>query len=304
MTKIDSRDIAKSISELAYLLDKEGEISNTAANLGIYRCDSKQSLTRMNFGVPTILLPVVGTKTVIIQGREFFCKSGQFLLLPEDINFDVINNPESRSARYIGLAIRFDVKTIELFHQLYAKQFDGWDLTPRWHVPGNLKLISAITNWIIWMKSFPTETIQIRHRMVEFLLLFAQQGSIGNLVLKQHKSWRHRVKELFLHDPAKTWRMVEICRRLGVSDSTLRRNLKLENIGFRDLLEEVRMEHGIGLVMESEMLISQISLACGYSSQSRFSERFKLRFSMNPTELRNTKTRTSKSGNVVKLHKT
>ncbi len=45
----------------------------------------------------------------------------------------------------------------------------------------------------------------------------------------------------------------------------------------------------MGLVMESDKPISQISLACGYLSQSRFAERFKLRFSVTPIELRNTR---------------
>lgn len=149
------------------------------------------------------------------------------------------------------------------------------------------------------MHRYPTEATLVRHKMVELLLLFAQQGLAGNLILEKHHSWRHRLKELFKLDPSRNWRMAEVCKRLGVSESTLRRNLKTEEIGFRELLEEVRLEHGMGLVMETDMLISQISLSCGYLSQSRFSERFKLRFSMGPVELRNTRKLMSESGDVV-----
>ena len=297
----NSREVSDAVRALAYLLRGDAAFANAAANLGINRCRTKQTLTQMSFGVPTVLLPVVGTKTVIIEDSEFICKPGQLLMLPEGVSFDVENAPDRTAARYVGLGIRFDVETIKLFHQLYAKQFEIWDLTPHWRISGHAKLITAVTSWMSWMQKFPTEPMQARHRMIELLLLFAQQGCVGNLVLKQYKSWRHRLKELFLRDASKAWRMAGVCKQLGVSESTLRRHLAAESIGFRELLEEVRLEHGMGLVMESDVLISQISLACGYTSQSRFSERFKMRFSMSPTELRITRTKSHTHGNVINL---
>lgn len=296
-----SPDLAEALQGLRRTLDSNAETDMLSAQIGINRCRTKQSLTRMSFGVPSILIPVIGTKTVIVEEQEYSCNPGQLLILPGGTSFDVENAPDRQAARYVGLAVRIDPETVTVFKQLYGAQFENWDLTPRWCVASRPSLTTALSNWISWMQQYPTEATLVRHKMVELLLLFAQQGLAGNLILKQHHSWRHRLKELFKLDPSRNWRMADICKRLGVSESTLRRNLKTEEIGFRELLEEVRLEHGMGLVMETDMLIGQISLSCGYLSQSRFSERFKLRFSMAPVELRNTRNSVHESGDVVAL---
>ncbi|MFV2058954.1 MAG: helix-turn-helix transcriptional regulator, partial [Thiohalomonadales bacterium] len=78
------------------------------------------------------------------------------------------------------------------------------------------------------------------------------------------------------------------CSRLGVSESSLRRKLQSEQTGFRELLEEARLSHGLYLLLETVHPIGQVADAVGYQSQSRFGERFKRRFGMTPTELRRT----------------
>lgn len=295
--------VTEAMEELRLELDREVTSAEEGYSdrLGINRCKAKQSLTRMCFGAPTVMMTVVGEKIVTIEDRQYRLKSGDMFMLPEEVCFDVENIPCPRTNRYLGLAIRFDAETMSLFRDLYGRQFDDWDLTPRWHAKGSAKVIAATASWISWIRRFSTDQAQVRHRMVELMLLFADQGVAGNLILKLHHSWKHRLKQLFLLDPARPWRMKEACQRLAVSESTLRRHLREEDIGFRELLEEVRLEHGMGLVMSTDMLITQISLACGYQSQSRFGERFKLRFSMSPIELRNSRKSAQSGDNVVLL---
>jgi len=91
-------------------------------------------------------------------------------------------------------------------------------------------------------------------------------------------------------DPAHQWRVHEISSRLAVSESSLRRRLQHEGIGFRDILEEVRLAMGLGMVMGTSLMIIQIADSCGYQSQSRFTERFKIRYGISPSELRKTQT--------------
>lgn len=298
-----TRELSDAFQGLRHTLGDASTADIFSAQVGINRCRSTQSLTRMNFGVPTVLMPVIGTKSIDVEHHEYASTPGQMLILPGDVCFSVINAPDRTSANYLGLAVRFDAETITLFQQLYGAQFDSWDLTPRWCVNSRANLVTALSNWIAWMHQYPADQTLVRHKMVELLLLFAQEGFAGNLLLKEHQSWQHRVKELFKLDPSRNWRIAEVCKRLAVSESTLRRHLNADDVGYRDLLEEVRLEHGMGLVMESDMLISQISLACGYQSQSRFAERFKLRFSMGPVELRNTRKLPQESGDVVPLQR-
>ncbi|HFC04187.1 MAG TPA: helix-turn-helix domain-containing protein [Rhizobiales bacterium] len=296
-----SGELTELIKQLACELDDQTGLANDiyADRLGINRCQVKQSLTHMCFGVPTAMMTIIGQKNVTVEENTYRLTAGDVFLLPEDVSFDVQNVPDPQKGRYLGIAIRFDAETLALFRTLYGNRFDNWDLTPRWHARGPGKAIAAASDWISWIRRYASDQTQTRHRMVELLLVFASQGIAGNLILKLHHSWKHRLKQLFLLDPARPWRMDEVCRKLAVSESTLRRHLSEENIGFRKLLEEVRLEHGMGLIMSSDMLISQVGLGCGYQSQSRFAERFRKRFSMSPMELRNSRKKPPAGDNIV-----
>jgi len=87
-------------------------------------------------------------------------------------------------------------------------------------------------------------------------------------------------------DPSKDWRCAEVCKKIGMSETVLRRKLLVEETGFRELLEEMRLMTSLRLVQETKWTILRVADAVGYKSQSRFTERFKLRFGMTPTELR------------------
>jgi AraC-like DNA-binding protein len=87
-------------------------------------------------------------------------------------------------------------------------------------------------------------------------------------------------------DPARAWRCQDLCRMLGVSESAMRRHLRVERTSFRDLLEETRLMSSLGMVQETSLTICQVADAVGYRSQSRFTDRFKERFGVTPTMLR------------------
>jgi AraC-like DNA-binding protein len=127
--------------------------------------------------------------------------------------------------------------------------------------------------------------------LVEILLILAQQGMAGNLLHSLADTVTDRVAQQFATDLSRDWTIKEIAATLAMSERTLRRRLRAENTGFRAVLEDARLNRGVELVIASDMPIGQIAFECGYQSQSRFAQRFRLRFSMSPTELRATQDR-------------
>lgn len=113
---------------------------------------------------------------------------------------------------------------------------------------------------------------------------------MGEFLFQYQPRLRDRVKHLLGLDPSRNWRISGVTASLALSESTLRRGLRHEGASFSSLLKEVRHERGVELVMATELPIGQIAHDCGYHSQSRFAERFRLRlrFSLSPTELRAT----------------
>jgi len=256
--------------------------------LSIYKCYKPQQLYQVFFNQPTMLMVVNGHKEVKIHSKSLSIHKGELLLLPPGTTMWIGNFPDNQEKEYLGLGFRFDEEALKHFRMIYGTSLEGWNTAAQLHTKAPNSVIKILDQMIDWDNRYSTNTQVIQHRQVELLLILAQEGLIGNILLAEHPSWKQRVSQLLMVDPARSWSLEEVCSRLGVSESSLRRKLQSEQAGFRELLEEVRLSHGLSLLLETTQPVGQVADAAGYQSQSRFGERFKLRFGMTPTELRRT----------------
>lgn len=254
--------------------------------LGVQSCVKPQSISKVTFSKPAMLLVVKGRKEIQVPNKRFVAKAGEMLIVPPSVDFWLGKYPDQESGVYQGLGFRFDIETVEEFRRAYGKGSENWNLAANWRAPASEAILEWTQQWLDWSRKYPVSLQVQRHRLVELLLLLAQSGLAGNIILDRGPSWRQRVSQLVGVDPARDWRYGDVCRTLGISESAMRRKLNLEGTGFRDVLEETRMMTGLTLVQETSMTICQISDAVGYQSQSRFTDRFKERFGITPSSLR------------------
>lgn len=266
--------------------DRELDQDLMQCGLGIQSCFKPQTISNVVFSKPALLLVVSGSKEISLPNKRYVAKSGEFLIVPADTEFWISKYPDEATGIYQGLGFRFDMETIREFQKSFGQAIESCCLEPYWHAPASEALLEWAAQWLEWSQKY-TVSIQIqRHRLVELLLLFAQEGFAGNILVNRSASWRQRVSQMFSVDPARAWRCQAVCKTLGVSESAMRRRLQAEGASFRELLEEVRLMSGLKLVQETRMTICQVADAVGYQSQSRFAERFKERFGVTPTTLR------------------
>lgn len=254
--------------------------------VSVFKCYKLQQLHRVPFYQPTLLMVIKGHKEVLTA--KITVNSGELVLVPADTSLRMNQNPDTKDNQYFAMALRFDYEAIKHFRLIYGSSIDDWDISPKWHGKASEKIISSLLQWVNWEDNDSGNTQLIQLRQVELLLLLAQEGLLGNILLSEHPSWKHRVTQLLYFDPARSWKIADVCSQLAVSESSLRRKLQLEETTFRDLLEEVRLVTGLTLLSETQDSIALVSVSVGYKSQSRFGERFKLRFGLTPTELRTT----------------
>lgn len=279
------------LSRLETVLTEAVQFGQTSRNLWINGCHQAQSITRIDMASGVLMFPVVGLKHVTSGQRSYIAKPGEVLTLPKGTRCDVKNTPEFGQRRFLGASLVFDADTVELFRKVYADQLPTFALTPKWKAKGANEVYSLISDWVAHDQNYPANSLQTRHRLVEILLILAQQGMAGNLLHSLADTVTDRVAQQFATDLSRDWTIKEIAATLAMSERTLRRRLRAENTGFRAVLEDARLNRGVELVIASDMPIGQIAFECGYQSQSRFAQRFRLRFSMSPTELRATQDR-------------
>ncbi len=264
--------------------------------IGVFHSREPQSLHNVPIQQPLLVLVTTGRKIIALGERKVEVLPGQLLLLPGGCEVEVGNYPDADSQHYLGLAVGFPDASRDLFRRSYGHEVPT-DMQPLWCAPAPAELVVAMGQWVEWCIHHDLDPAIARHRQVEMLLLLARAGIAGNLLLDRQAPWRERVAQLLALDPARDWDAPMVCRRLGIGESTLRRRLQEEGSGLRAVLEETRLVAGLALLQETCWPIGQVADAVGYRSQSRFSERFKRRFGLTPTELK--KTRASGSGEQV-----
>ncbi|MEM8730421.1 MAG: AraC family transcriptional regulator [Pseudomonadota bacterium] len=271
----------------------------TSRRFWINGCQQTQSLTQMDMSAPVLMFPIIGRKTITVDRHVYDTEPGEILVLPKGLRFDLENIPVPGRTRFLGVSLVFDQQTIDLFSKVYADGMKDWHLTPKWKAVGSDDMFSLIADWLAHDRKYSSDMVQTRLRLVEILLILARQGVAGNLLISRSDTLAERITQHLLTDLSRDWSVTDLTRTLAMSESTLRRRLRSENTGFREVLEDARLNQGVERVMSSDMPIGQIAFDCGYQSQSRFAERFRMRFSMSPTELR--ATRKQQRGNLVSL---
>ena len=185
--------------------------------------------------------------------------------------------------KYRALIIPFKHDLLELLGKVHNFNYDS-----RNQNIGVLKfdyddtLISSIKHYLTTIGNHKL----LIHRLMEILLiLIGKNPRLLSYVLNR-ESWSQRVRAILATDLAKSWDINEICDRLATTESTLRRNLKKENTGFRELLSELRLTTALMQLLQTSLPIYHIAYDCGYQSISRFSNNFHKRFGLPPKQLR------------------
>lgn len=110
----------ETLSQLAEEIGRTSATDTVTRYVGVNRCRSLQSLTRMTITAPTLMIPLVGTKRISVDEQSYSAGRGDCLILPPLTVFDVENIPDAGTARYLGIAMVFDAVVIEQFRTLYG----------------------------------------------------------------------------------------------------------------------------------------------------------------------------------------
>ncbi|GAB4199439.1 MAG: helix-turn-helix transcriptional regulator [Wenzhouxiangellaceae bacterium] len=263
--------------------------NGTGTGLEIHRCNRTQALAAIPIHEPCVRLVVTGQKEVMLDQRSISVKPGEVVVLPAGTNYQVRQVPDSACQRYHGLTISFSQKVLKHFRLVYGSHFNELRTPALWHSEAPDGLLAEVLSWLQWGRMYAADESINQHRQVAILLLLAKSGLAGNILMNQNASWKQRVTNLLTLDPARSWQVQDVCTRLGISPSSLRRHLQCEKTSFREILEEVRLATGLALLQQTYLQIGNIAEAVGYQSQSRFGERFKRRFGLTPSELRRTR---------------
>jgi len=248
----------------------------------VYSSAKAQHILNVPVIRPLLIFVLAGYKRLGVQ-NEITCSAGNFIFLSNTPTITMRNIPDD--SEYFALLIEFDYADFECLKQRNSrseKYFQG---------PINLTMEFTLQQLVEW-SAFSSEDIwSLRRQEVLQILLHLGFGHVCTIM--EPPALSHKVHTIVSANIENDLGADFISSMLAMSESTLRRKLSAEGSSLKMIKDRVRVRlgHGLHLVQTSLDPIGRIAEQCGYSSQSRFTDKFKQLFAITPTELRKTRMR-------------
>lgn len=254
------------------------------AHFGKVACIKELRLSLVPFFEPCVIVVLSGTKHL----GEKSVGPGGCLGVPAPSNFHMTNEPDPETGSYIALVFPFDLDDVAHVRTALMAQGkalpqgqNGQDIVT-YAFDGDT--LEALDHYL--QSGMSDSAARVQHRKREILLILAERDPRILTLAGGVADWAQRLRTLFAKDPAHPWAMEEVCQRLAVTESTLRRSLRKEDTSFRDVLSAFRLSNALMSVLMSPAPIYQIAHDNGFQSVSRFTENFRKRFDATPSEVR------------------
>jgi AraC-like DNA-binding protein len=244
----------------------------------VYTSITEQKLLNVPIAKPLLIVVLNGTKELGID-NELTCHSGGFIFLSDSPAINMRNIPKDKE--YFALLIEFDFQD---FNGLQINTSNKKDYFIGKTTSTLEKCLQQFVEISLWA---PKNMWSLRKR--EIISLLCHMGHREVLSLLASPQIKDQLHEMFIEQGFYELTMEQICDQLAMSESTLRRKLKLEGTSVQEIKDQARLGLALHLLQTTQNSINLIADKCGYQSQSRFTERFKIRFGLTPSELRKTK---------------
>lgn len=244
----------------------------------VYSSIKEQNLLNVPIVKPLLVVVLSGCKE-LGKDHELICHAGHFIFLSDSPAINMRNIPKDEE--YFALLIEFDYQDFNgLQNSAFNKQ--GYCIGATTSVLE--RCLQQFVESALWA---PKNLWSSRKR--ELLELLCYMGHKEILSMMGNAKLGHKLHDMFCKHGFYELSNQHICDQLAMSESTLRRKLHSEGTSVQEIKDQARLTLGLHLLQTTRQPISLVAEKCGYQSQSRFTDRFKRRFGLTPSELRKTK---------------
>ena len=262
---------------------KDTILANNNLPFSMYSSVHEQKLLNVPIAKPLLIVVLKGHKE-LGKNNEIICPCENFVFLSDNPAINMRNIPKDNA--YFALLIEFDYEDFEgvphsSIHSNRTLNTDYFIGEVTCTLKNCLQQFVESTRWA------PETLWPLRKK--ELLMLIYHLGYHNLVSMMGKPKVSHQVHELCQESEFDKLTNEYICLQLAMSESTLRRKLKLEGTNIQAIKDRAKLGLGLHLLQTTQTPIGLIADKCGYHSQSRFTDRFKSHFGLTPSELRKTK---------------
>ena len=257
---------------------KTTNIESRQLPFSIYSSMKEQHLLNVPVVKPLFIAVLDGDKKLGKHG-EIICRAGDFIFLSDNPAINMRNIPNDKE--YLALLIEFEYDDF-IGLNTYVDSKPPFSLGKI-----SITLATCLQQFVEWSAFAPQFMWALRRK--EILQLLYHLGYKDILSMAVPHKLGQKIHAILSEEPATETSLTTLCQRVAMSESTLRRKLMAEGTTIQEIKDQVKLGLGLHLLQTTGHAIVYIAEQCGYQSQSRFTDRFKKRFGLTPSDLRKTK---------------
>jgi AraC-like DNA-binding protein len=245
-----------------------------------------ETIQSINMPVAGLLVVLEGMKKIWWAGQMFSYGPGTAFALPTGAYVDVVNEPDKRSGVYRALFLGFSAG-------LLAEARRRWSALAAGHLADDptVEIDAALSSAILHTSEALAGDIAVSHRVteqriLEVLLLMAEAGAAPLRPDIKTCSITEAVRSIVRDRPGHAWAAAAVAGELCKSEPTLRRMLRREGTGFRQIVADERMRAARSMLLSGRSSVADAAVVAGYSSLSHFAKRFHSTFGCLPSQIR------------------
>lgn len=244
------------------------------------------SLRRVPVLLASLCFVEQGSKLVSLGQQTSLIDQSQLLLLPARQEFEIVNRPDQ--GVYLASMMSFSANFLLGFRQRYAGflelQTAGQSADRQLSLAMTPELMRSWRQLQVLLLQGASAARQV-HAADGVLLSLHEAKALQAWLQSPLQDWPEKLEQLFMQQAWRDWTLESVARHFAVGESSLRRYLHKQGQSFSEILERVRMAIALQRLQSSNLAVAEIAGQVGYASASRFSQRFRQRYGLPPSQV-------------------
>ncbi|BBM66432.1 AraC family transcriptional regulator [Vibrio alfacsensis] len=244
----------------------------------IFRAEQLQKLRNVKIHSPSIIQIITGSKRLYWKESTLDLSHSSLLLCEacESLSFE--NLPQK--GRFLSRMFSFHCLPSDAMLEL-SLDVGKDSLFP------TLDADKAIQDTLNALFSFDQQSMSKETQTFWIMGLYqqlAERGFLHILFASANSTFSQKLSRYLAHTPGEEHTLEMAAEHFSMSRATMIRKLKQEGTQYREVLAEVRLNHALYLMQNGHYNVTMLAQLCGYQSEGRFSQRFKGKFGLTPSD--------------------
>ena len=244
----------------------------------IFRAEQLQKLRNVRIHSPSIIQIITGSKRLFWKESALDISHSELLLCEASASLSFENLPQK--GQFLSRMFSFHCLPTDAMLELSMRVGTG-DESPRLAADNSLhETLNALYAFEKHGMSKETQTFWVMGLYQQL----AERGALHHLFVSSNITFSQKLSRYLSFSPGEEHSLEEAAERFAMSRATMIRKLKQEGTQYREVLAEVRLNHALYLMQNGHYNVAMLAQLCGYQSEGRFSQRFKGKFGLTPSD--------------------